>query len=131
MNSQNAYYAMLEQWKETAEEIERLKSLELDLRKKLFAGAFPQPEEGIQRVTLTDGTILKGTFRLNRKINAKKLADVELPEAIKNRVIRQKPELDLKMYRTLTEADRQEFDRCLTITPGTPALEIEEKREKK
>lgn len=119
------YYKMLADWKKTCDELKDLKDKELTLRKQLFAGAFPAPTEGTQRVTLTDGTILKGEFKLNRKVDMEVLKTLELPQRVKDIVIRLKPELDTKMYRTLKDEDREIFDECLTITPGTPALEIE------
>lgn len=129
--NRDPYYALLDEWRETVERLDELKSRELDLRKKLFAGAFPAPVEGTQRITLTDGTILKGNMRLNRKIDPEALQKVDIPEEIKARVVKMKPELDLKNYRTMRDEDREEFDKCLTITPGTPSLEIETKKVKK
>lgn len=125
------YYKMLADWKATAQALQELKEKELTLRKQLFAGAFPSPTEGTQRVTLTDGTILKGEFKLNRKVDMAVLQGLELPQRIKDIVIRMKPELDTKMYRTLKAEDREIFDECLTITPGTPSLEIEDPTAKK
>lgn len=125
------YYKLLAEWREAVEKLDELKNLELDLRKKLFAGAFPAPSEGTQRVTLLDGTVLKGSLRLNRRIDPEALQEVNLPEEIKSRVVRMKPELDIKMYRTLCDEDRAKFDACLTIKPGTPTLEIETEKVKK
>lgn len=125
------YYKMLADWKAAVEELDAVKERELTLRKQLFAGAFPAPAEGTQRVTLTDGTILKGVFKLNRKIDVEVLKNLELSQRVKDMVVRYKPELDTKMYRTMSTEDREIFDECLTITPGTPALEIEDPTAKK
>lgn len=125
------YYKMLTDWKVTVQTLQELKEKELTLRKQLFAGAFPAPAEGTQRVTLTDGTILKGVFKLNRKIDVEVLKNLELSQRVKDLVVRYKPELDAKMYRTMSTEDREIFDECLTITPGTPSLEIEDTATKK
>lgn len=125
------YYLMLDEWRRLVVELEGYKARELELRKKLFAGAFPAPIEGTQRVTLTDGTVLKGVFKLNRKLDMDVLNGLNLPQRTKDVVVRMKPELDMKMYRTLSDEDRTIFDDCLTITPGTPSLEIEDPETKK
>ena len=125
------WFRKLRYWQRLCSTLKDVKEEEAALRKELFAGAFPAPKEGTQRVTLTDGTVLKGEFKLNRKIDIEILKGLDLPQRLKDLVVRYKPELDTKQYRSLKPEDLEIFDECLTITPGMPALEIEDPAEKK
>lgn len=125
------WFKKLHHWQRLCGTLKDVKDEEAALRKELFAGAFPAPKEGTQRVTLTDGTVLKGEFKLNRKIDVEVLKGLDLPQRLKDMVVRYKPELDTKQYRSLTQEDLEIFDECLTITPGMPSLAIEDPSEKK
>lgn len=122
------YYGALARWQELKQAIEVMSEEERMLREGLFNGTFPEPEEGTNEYTLPDGRIVKGVYKLNRKLNEDVLPDVvaELGWTPKSKKlpIRTKQELDLKKYRTLDDEQRAIFDQALTITPGLPSLEV-------
>lgn len=118
----------LTKWYGLVKELEIAKDLELTLRKKIFAGLFKNPQEGVNKVDLTDGYVLKADHKINRKVHedlllsmSRQMRDIGLnPDVLVN----WKPELKISEYRKLTESEHAIFDQVLTITPGTPQLEI-------
>lgn len=123
------YTKMFNEWQDAVKTLSDAKMREMELRKILFNAAFPNPEEGVQRVDLMDGGKLKGTYKLNRKIDVDALD--KIPDRLKQYCIKYKPELDIKEYRKLSREDTIVFDTCLTVTPGAPSLEVERPGEKK
>jgi hypothetical protein len=41
-----------------------------------------------------------------------------------DKLVKWKPEVAITEYRKLTEEERNRFDQCLVIKPGSPSLEI-------
>ena len=120
------YFKVLGQWQDTKAELESLKRKEAQLRKLLFQGAFPNPVEGINTITLVDGTIIKGTHKITRNIDEAALPSVleQMPEAVRDNLVAYKPSLSVAVYRKLTAEERKTFDQALIIKPGTPTLEV-------
>jgi hypothetical protein len=120
------YMQALSRWQELTATIKHLQSEERTLREGLFAGTFPSPEEGTNTYELPDGRIVKGTYKLNRKLLEDALPAVlkKLKMAKKDAPIRTKVELDLKGYRDLSDKDRHVFDEALDIKPALPTLEV-------
>lgn len=120
------YFKVLGQWQDTKAELESLKRKEAQLRKLLFQGAFPNPVEGVNTITLVDGTIIKGTHKITRNIDEAALPSVleQMPEAVRDNLVAYKPSLSVAVYRKLTAEERKTFDQALIIKPGTPTLEV-------
>lgn len=120
--------ADMERWYIVQEQLSKLKNEEQMLRNKIFKGMFTNPVEGTNTVELEDGYALKGKRVINRTVDeAAFKASVE--ELAKNgiatdRIIKFKPELVVKEYRTLTDEQRNLFDCVLIIKDGMPGLEI-------
>lgn len=115
-------------WYKLQEELGRLKIQEMDLRKKIFGSYFTEPVEGTNTAPLTEGWVLKGQYKIDRKPDEALLTTLspvfkEKKIPVKELII-YKPELALRVYRTLSEEERVIFDQCLVIKPGSPALEI-------
>lgn len=101
---------------------------ELVLRREVFASLFPSPKEGVNAVELGSGYTLKGTYKLDRKVDEALLPAVReqlAPLGISaDTLVRLKPELVVKVYRTLTEEAQKIFDGALITKPSTPTLEV-------
>ena len=118
----------LAEWYRLQDELKRIKASEMLLRQKIFGAYFPSPTEGTNSAPLADGWVLKGKHTINREIDpgalgAMKEQFVQAGIAADS-LVQYKPSLVLKEYRTLTEEQRQLFDRALIVKPGSPALEI-------
>ena len=98
------------------------------------AGLFPEPTEGTNTVPLNDGTgaVAKMTHVINRKVDEDQYDELEkslqtdnnLPRLDLAKLVRWKPEVSIKEYRTLTDEERHLFDQALVIKPGMPGLDI-------
>ena len=120
--------ADLAEWYRLQEELKRIKASEMLLRQRIFGAYFPSPVEGTNSAPLADGWVLKGKHTINRDIDPGALGAMkeQFAEAgiSADALVQYKPSLVLKEYRTLTEEQRQLFDRALIVKPGSPALEI-------
>lgn len=115
-------------WYQMSQELRTLKAKESLLRKKIFGSAFPDPKEGTNNYDLADGYVLKGQHVLNRDV------DIGALDALKpklreegvnpDNLVKYKPELKKAEYNKLTQEQKQLFDQCLIIKPGSPSLEI-------
>jgi hypothetical protein len=115
-------------WFETQKQISELKVVEMDLRKKIFASYFQAPVEGTNTAPLSMGWVLKGQYKIDRKVDEAMLLTLqplfkEHKIPVKELVI-YKPELALRVYRGLDEEQLKIFDQVLVIKPGSPSLEI-------
>lgn len=118
----------IQQWYVLQDQLKKLKASEMLLRTRIFKGLFPNPVEGTNSYPLPDQWVLKGGYKLTRNI------DIGSLQAMRERfvaagvradsLVEYKPSLVLSEYRTLTEEQRQLFDQCLEIKPGSPSLEI-------
>lgn len=118
----------LAEWYRIKEQLNALKAKEALLRRFVFNGFFPTPKEGTNSYKLPDGFVLKATYPIDRAIDEAAmtaLADPFREAGISvDSLIRRKPELVVKEYRTLTAEQATLFDQCLVIKPGSPQLEI-------
>lgn len=130
MNKRHPYYELLDKWVEAAEMKKRWEREENKLRAELFGGTFPNPTEGVNKHELPDGRVVKGTYKLNRKIDEAALPSVEAAMRDKfqidpeSNLIRRKPELAVGAYKKLTEEQRAVFDEAVISKPGSPTIEI-------
>lgn len=125
----------LEQWraaKQAAAEVQDIIKEEQRLRKAVIDEWFEGMVEG-SRSTIAEGFVLTLTQPFTRTIDVASLdsikpalakADVALDD-----VVLYEPKLQTKVYRMLTDKQRNLFDRALTIKPGSPTLALKEKED--
>lgn len=123
------YLRMLDAW----EQVDQLRSLvqdcELDMRLRLFAGAFANPKEGTNSHKLPDGRVLKGQHKINRYIDEAALPATlaalrEAGVANTDALVRYKPELAKSEWNSLSEENKLVFSPAVIAKPGTPSFEI-------
>lgn len=120
--------AALVKWDEMQKLMKKLKADEMVLRKQLFTHYFPAPKEGTNTTPLSAGWVLKGGYPIDRAVdigafNAGKELFAQSGIAADS-MVEFKPSLKKAEYNTLTEEQKQLFDRCLVVKPGSPSLEI-------
>lgn len=120
--------AEINEWFALTEELAEKKEREMVLRKKIFGFFIQQPEEGVNSVPMSDGWVMKGTYKIDRKVkeellaaNAEELKNAKLPM---KELIKLKPSLSVTAYKKLTDDQKKIFDKVLEIKPGAPTLEI-------
>ena len=137
--------AELVEWFQMKEALSALKAKEMLLRSRIYKYYFKDPKEGTNNLPLEDGTgaVIKGTRTIDRKVDEGQLQammqaqhaaieankagaamPLEMPVLDYAKLIKWKPELAIREYRTLTDNERHFFDQCLIIKDGSPALEI-------
>jgi len=124
----------LKEWFTLKQQLDDLKGKEVVLRQFIFNGLFTNPDEGINKHDVNDGTgaVVKGTHVINRSVQIEELEKLEeslknnsnLPKLDLEKLVKWKPEISIKEYRTLTNEQRHLFDQALVIKPGMPGLEI-------
>ena len=118
----------LNEWFGLASRLKTMKKREMELRKKIFTGAFPHPTEGTNSFALEGNYKLKGTYKLDRQVDM--AAFQALSEEMKGAdiaadgMIKLKPSLIASEYKRLNDEQRHVFDQCIIIKPGSPTLEI-------
>ncbi len=123
---------LLKQWAEQKDKLaticEPIVAEEMRLRKLVFALAFPTPVEGTNDLDLPNGWKIKGTYKLDRKLDEAALPAVletlRQQGVVADSLIRRKPEIDTKAYRALSDANRLIFEQAMTIKPASPTLEL-------
>lgn len=123
------YFETLDRWAVVKESIRQLQAEERALREGIFNGTFPEPTEGVNKVELPDGRVLKGTYRINRRVLEDRLTSV--PKDIREKAFKLRHSLNTGAYRDLTDAQRAKVDEALDIKPGLPSLDIIEPPEEK
>ena len=123
------YLAMLDRWADVSARLSTLKDEEADLRRMLFAGAFPNPKEGTQTHLLPDGRKIKGQHTVSRKIDEAALPAVlatmrEQGYANADALVRYKPELAKREWNSLSDEAKLTFSKAVIAVPGMPSLEI-------
>lgn len=134
-------YLKLQEWQlalQAAAEVKPVIEKEQTLRKEVMAIFFPEPVEGTNKFPLAQGWELKGTHKIDRKVDEAALPAVQsqLREMGVNPdpLVQMKPSLDTKAYRSLVQINPEAakvFEQALTIKPGSPTLELVPPKEKK
>ena len=125
----------LKEWYVLKQQLDELKGKEVVLRQFIVAGLFPEPTEGVNKHDVNDGTgaVVKATHVINRAVQEEPLAELRksmalpdnnLPKLDLDKLVKWRPEVSIKEYRTLTDEERNLFDQVLVIKPGMPGLEI-------
>lgn len=145
--------AELAKWYELKKQLDIVKAAESLLRKRLFGHFFPNPVEGTNTYALPAGFNLKGKHVINREVDEGALAGLKLARVGEmaqhlsafgfdpadmpadelvltacrvpvDGLVRWKPELNLRAYRTLTAEQTKLFDLALVVKEGSASLEI-------
>lgn len=126
--------AILGAWHVADQKLATAKAEEMELRKQVAELFFKNPEEGTNTHELADGFKLKLNFKLNYRLdkdNAKVEAALETLDKMGNegtfiaeRIVGWKPELSVAEYRKLENKYKTVINGVLTISPGSPSLEI-------
>lgn len=118
----------LEEWYKTKEKLGKLKVQEEILRRKIFGGWFPNAVEGVNKLDLPDGYVLKATRIINRSVDdaAFRASQEELAKAgiPTDQIVAYKPELKVGVYRKLTDEQIHLMDTVLIVKDGMPQMEI-------
>lgn len=120
----------INEWYTLQKQLGEMSFKEMALRKKIFGALFIAPKEGVNTVPLAEGWVMKGDYKINRKVDVASLTT--LSPMLKEKgipvdsLIRYKPDLATKEYRDLQKNPElcKLFEQVLVITVGSPALEI-------
>jgi hypothetical protein len=136
-------------WDNMKKKITELREEEMEMRKYIVSRAFPEAKEGMNTADLGEGYQLKAGVKFNYNLDpdVKKVEEaLDKIEALGNegsfiadRLVAWKPNFLLTEYRKLCEPDateaqkkiREIIETVLTITDGTPTLEIKEPKKAK
>ena len=124
--------AKLAQWTalkgRIAAECAPLVAEEMTLRKELFTLLFPSPVEGTNTADIEAGWKVKGTYKLDRKLDAAALPavleELRKQDVVADALIKYVPELNTKDYKALNADNRKIFEQAMTIKPASPTLEL-------
>ena len=129
---------VINEWREAQAVLAKAKETELRLRNEILTGAFGFDgvtlREGTENYELLHGFKLKAVFKANYKLdNTADAVDRALtriekagPEGqfVASRLVKWEPKLSVSEYRKLEPKYQKIIDDVLTITEGTPSLEI-------
>jgi len=131
------FLALLKEWDELKKQMfdfAPVVAREMQVRKDIFALAFPTPKEGTNTTDLPNDWKIKGIYKLDRKIDEAALPAV-LEELRKlginpDPLIKWKPDLVTGDYKALSPANKAIFDQALTTKPASPTVELIPPKEK-
>lgn len=129
---------ILSEWYSLKEQLDTIKNKEIVLRQFIAKALFCEPVEGtntydLKQLNDTTGAVAKVTHTINRAVKEDLLEELEKSQALPDnnmpkldlkKLVKWKPEVSIKEYRTLTDEERHLFDQVLVIKPGMPGLEI-------
>jgi len=119
----------LTEWHGIISKLDVLKSRELELRKELFAAAFPTPTEGSKenKMPLSNGWILQGDHKINRTVDqavvTTLMSDPETRDIVQP-VFPAKYSLSAAKWKTLSDNELKMVADAVVEKPGTPMLKI-------
>ena len=104
---------------------------EMELRKAVMSEFFPLPKEGVNDFPLAEGWVLKGTYKLDRKVDMGAIPAVyaKLREMGVNPdpLLEYTPSLVTSAYKSMATINPEAahiFDQALTIKPASPTIEL-------
>ncbi len=125
---------LLIEWSQAKAKLAEVKPLvenEMQLRKQVMAAYFPTPVEGVNTCQLESGWEMKGTYKIDRKIDEAALPaiNVELRGMNVNPdpLVRFKPELDTTAYKSLVQINPEAakvFEKAMISKPASPSIEL-------
>lgn len=118
----------LNEWYKLQEQLDTIKAKELEMRKRIFGAAFPNPTEGSKdnKLPLAEGWILQGDYKINRKVDEATVHTLNTGNTapLVDKLFNFKPTLILKEWKALSPEDLVTMADAVTETPGTPSLKI-------
>lgn len=118
---------LLARWFKAQSELQALKKQEMELRLEVFATYFTNPTEGNNAYPLPNNYQLNAKHTINRKVDAEMLQALR-PQMdkllISPGLFKYNPTLVISEYRNLAKTQLHQVDQALTISEGTPSLEI-------
>lgn len=120
-------------WDQIGEVMRTLKDLEMDMRKRITAHAFPTPTEGTNTATLADGRKLKLSHKITRSVDEAAIQTArQAYELVNDRpvpfdeLLKVKYDLATTPFRKLEvgSAAYLAVAHMITAKPGAPALEV-------
>jgi hypothetical protein len=125
---------LLIEWSQAQAKLAAIKPLvetEMRLRKQVMAEYFPTPVEGVNTFQLESGWEMKGTYKIDRKIDEAALPAINIELRGMNvnpdRLVRFKPELDTTAYKTLVQINPEAarvFEKAMISKPASPSIEL-------
>lgn len=96
------------------------------LRRELVDAYFPTPKEGSNKADIGSGWTLEYYNWIDYQIDEAVVPAVttQLPPGFLDHLLRYKPELQLKNYRTLPKEYKDVFDQCVISKPGSPSVKL-------
>ena len=125
--------ALLIEWSQAQVKLAEVKLLvenEMRLRKQVMEAYFPVPVEGVNTCQLEAGWELKGTYKIDRRLDEAALPAINIELRGMNvnpdRLVRFKLELDTAAYKTLVQINPQAakvFEKAMISKPSAPSLD--------
>ena len=127
--NQDPYLRMLDAWEMTCHLLAQIKDAEMNMRLRLFQGAFANPKEGTNTHKLPDGREIKGQYVISRRIDEAALPSTlaalrEHGVANTDALVRYKPELAKREWNSLSDEAKLMFSPAVIAVPGTPQLDV-------
>lgn len=117
----------LTDWHEAVQKKNHWETREKELRVAIFNAMFPDPKKGMNKLKIDHGMALIGDHRLNYKIDKASLdaalQDKEL-EPIIREIVTFDPKVSGSKFENLGDNSKKMVGPLITVTPGTPGLEI-------
>lgn len=130
--TEQTFEQLLDIWVAKAKQVKKLDAEEKELRKRLFAAAFPTPKEGANSRDLVDGRKLKGTHKINRTIDdaSVQATIAEIRSLGRNDIVAEDifiPTFKLSIGGLKKAPDdvRKIAEKAVIAKPGTPELKVE------
>lgn len=118
----------LAHWENLKRQVKHLQETERAYREGLFAALFTSPTEGVNEYALPDGRVVKGTYKITRKLDPEKLEELvkgrKVTAKVAERIQNWHVTLDLTEYRELTDKQRAAVDAAIEAKPALPTLEV-------
>lgn len=129
MSTDDEIANLLNEWYPLRDQLEIVKTREMELRKQIFALAFPEPEFGTNKRKISHGMALIATHKANYKIDRPALETTlqnagDNERALIDSVISYRPEVKDGAFRKLETDDANVIAQFVTQSPGSPTLEI-------
>lgn len=121
----------IKRWLEVKTEMDNLKKVELDLRKKILDSAFGEPGIGTHK-RFIEGYDIKGSYGVTTSLDQegiKTAMECDLLTEEQYECVRIKFELDKRKYDVLDESELKGLDMYITQKPSLPSLSITQAEE--
>lgn len=118
---------LLNEWHAAKAQANEWAAKETALRLRIFGGLFPTPVPGAgNKVKIPYNMALIGTYRLNYRVDEAAMSQSRslIEPATFEEVITFKPSVRDGAFRALPDADRNLFVPFVTVSPGTPGIEL-------